>query len=190
MIFLLFLLLSNLFHCHRLVLLYLKHPNKSFFLTLSTFCHFYHTITLLSILLFYFFHLTSKFYFYSGKHHCRQCGNIICSACSTHRIVIPELGFTEPVRVCDVCHNTSNNKKGYSVQDNENQKKNELSSSASTSFFSYTVGVDPSTSLERMKHLRTRHILLSDICSIYSRRHLLRKSALELMTISPKRKGK
>ena len=126
----------------------------------------------------------------SGKHHCRQCGNIICSACSTHRIVIPELGFTEPVRVCDVCHNTSNNKKGYSVQDNENQKKNELSSSASKSFFSYTVGVDPSTSLERMKHLRTRHILLSDICSIYSRRHLLRKSALELMTISPKRKGK
>ena len=51
--FLLLLPLSNLFHCHRLVFLYLKHPNMSFFNVINILTSFTHTITLLSILLFF-----------------------------------------------------------------------------------------------------------------------------------------
>ncbi|ETO24354.1 hypothetical protein RFI_12806 [Reticulomyxa filosa] len=37
------------------------------------------------------------------KHHCRKCGQIFCNSCSTCKAVLPEMGFGEPVRVCDFC---------------------------------------------------------------------------------------
>lgn len=37
------------------------------------------------------------------KHHCRSCGKVYCSECSASRIRLPELGYTEKVRVCDDC---------------------------------------------------------------------------------------
>ncbi|XP_008206018.1 protein RUFY3 isoform X2 [Nasonia vitripennis] len=36
------------------------------------------------------------------KHHCRNCGNIFCNACSDNTIALPN--STKPVRVCDECH--------------------------------------------------------------------------------------
>jgi hypothetical protein len=38
------------------------------------------------------------------RHHCRQCGRLVCGDCSSHRKVIESLGKT-PVRVCDNCVN-------------------------------------------------------------------------------------
>ncbi len=37
------------------------------------------------------------------KHHCRNCGRVICGNCSTKRIVLKP--GDEPRRVCDDCHN-------------------------------------------------------------------------------------
>ncbi|ETO06443.1 hypothetical protein RFI_30949 [Reticulomyxa filosa] len=37
------------------------------------------------------------------KHHCRKCGQIFCNGCSINKAVLPEMGFGEPVRVCDFC---------------------------------------------------------------------------------------
>ena len=50
----------KLFHCHRLVLLYLKHPNKSFFNVINILSLLPHYNTIIN-LLFYFFRLTSIF---------------------------------------------------------------------------------------------------------------------------------
>ncbi|XP_058791399.1 RUN and FYVE domain-containing protein 2 isoform X2 [Phymastichus coffea] len=36
------------------------------------------------------------------KHHCRNCGNIFCNACSDNSIALPN--SSKPVRVCDECH--------------------------------------------------------------------------------------
>ncbi|MFH4975765.1 hypothetical protein AB6A40_002474 [Gnathostoma spinigerum] len=37
------------------------------------------------------------------RHHCRSCGNVVCSGCSSHNFRLPGLG-KRPVRVCDKCY--------------------------------------------------------------------------------------
>ncbi|XP_039294363.1 zinc finger FYVE domain-containing protein 1 [Nilaparvata lugens] len=37
-------------------------------------------------------------------HHCRQCGDGVCGVCSTRARAVPERGWPEPVRVCDICY--------------------------------------------------------------------------------------
>ncbi|XP_072414089.1 RUN and FYVE domain-containing protein 2 isoform X1 [Chiloscyllium punctatum] len=36
------------------------------------------------------------------KHHCRNCGEIFCNACSDNELPLPS--SPKPVRVCDTCH--------------------------------------------------------------------------------------
>jgi len=38
------------------------------------------------------------------RHHCRKCGSIVCQACSSKEVIIPESPYKEPVRVCDGCY--------------------------------------------------------------------------------------
>uniref|UniRef100_A0A1A9WCP7 FYVE-type domain-containing protein n=1 Tax=Glossina brevipalpis TaxID=37001 RepID=A0A1A9WCP7_9MUSC len=37
------------------------------------------------------------------RHHCRKCGQGVCSNCSQTRQVVPERGWFDEVRVCDSC---------------------------------------------------------------------------------------
>lgn len=37
------------------------------------------------------------------RHHCRMCGKVFCSACSSHRTKLPQFNYHNPVRVCDDC---------------------------------------------------------------------------------------
>ncbi|KAJ1475614.1 hypothetical protein T484DRAFT_1592703, partial [Baffinella frigidus] len=39
------------------------------------------------------------------RHHCRMCGRVVCTDCSTaRRRVVPETGSTKTLaRVCDAC---------------------------------------------------------------------------------------
>lgn len=56
----------------------------------------------------------SSFGFFNRRHHCRECGKVVCNTCSTGRIKIArplnkqnihyEPSFLAPVRVCSVCH--------------------------------------------------------------------------------------
>ncbi|CAJ0953904.1 unnamed protein product, partial [Mesorhabditis belari] len=43
-----------------------------------------------------------KFTVFRRKHHCRKCGAIVCSGCSTRSVVIKGQG-NDPLRVCDAC---------------------------------------------------------------------------------------
>ena len=38
------------------------------------------------------------------RHHCRNCGHVICGSCSSKSIELPEVGHLTPVTVCDSCH--------------------------------------------------------------------------------------
>lgn len=46
-----------------------------------------------------------EFNFIVRRHHCRQCGNLVCSNCSSKRVYLPHLK-KENARVCDVCYGT------------------------------------------------------------------------------------
>ncbi|CAH3018374.1 unnamed protein product [Porites evermanni] len=37
------------------------------------------------------------------KHHCRQCGRVLCSKCCNEKVPLPQLGFEEPERICNNC---------------------------------------------------------------------------------------
>ncbi|VDN42280.1 unnamed protein product [Gongylonema pulchrum] len=37
------------------------------------------------------------------RHHCRNCGRIFCSRCSSNSLPLPELGYDRKVRVCNLC---------------------------------------------------------------------------------------
>eukprot|EP00013_Stygamoeba_regulata_P008829 CAMPEP_0177682020 /NCGR_PEP_ID=MMETSP0447-20121125/31034_1 /TAXON_ID=0 /ORGANISM="Stygamoeba regulata, Strain BSH-02190019" /LENGTH=559 /DNA_ID=CAMNT_0019191491 /DNA_START=142 /DNA_END=1821 /DNA_ORIENTATION=+ len=41
---------------------------------------------------------------FNRKHHCRHCGLIFCSVCSSQSCAIPKFGMEKPVRVCDRCY--------------------------------------------------------------------------------------
>ncbi|XP_067671415.1 uncharacterized protein [Haliotis asinina] len=45
----------------------------------------------------------NKFNQIRRKHHCRQCGRVLCKKCCNERIPLPQLGIEEPERVCDDC---------------------------------------------------------------------------------------
>lgn len=48
------------------------------------------------------------FNMYYWKHHCRACGNLICSRCSDHKAMLANVGELGLVRVCGYCHNRRN----------------------------------------------------------------------------------
>ena len=37
------------------------------------------------------------------RHHCRHCGRIVCSTCSSHKMPIAKFGVSKPTRVCSDC---------------------------------------------------------------------------------------
>eukprot|EP00756_Hemistasia_phaeocysticola_P029275 Hpha_TRINITY_DN16222_c1_g3::TRINITY_DN16222_c1_g3_i1::g.11253::m.11253 len=45
----------------------------------------------------------STFTFARRRHHCRECGHVVCNGCSTGRKVMPQLGHSNPVRCCNTC---------------------------------------------------------------------------------------
>ncbi|XP_060621623.2 lateral signaling target protein 2 homolog [Anolis sagrei] len=46
------------------------------------------------------------FTFLRRRHHCRSCGKIFCSRCSSHLAPLPHLRQLKPVRVCTHCYTT------------------------------------------------------------------------------------
>lgn len=48
----------------------------------------------------------APFTFLRRRHHCRSCGKIFCSRCSSHLAPLPHFRQLKPVRVCTHCYTT------------------------------------------------------------------------------------
>ena len=45
----------------------------------------------------------SAFTLFNRRHHCRQCGQLVCGACSSNKLLLPAIHASEPQRVCQTC---------------------------------------------------------------------------------------
>ena len=45
----------------------------------------------------------TEFSLMNRRHHCRNCGSVVCQNCSSRKLVIPGQFQNVPVRVCDKC---------------------------------------------------------------------------------------
>ncbi|XP_033003272.1 zinc finger FYVE domain-containing protein 26 isoform X2 [Lacerta agilis] len=50
---------------------------------------------------------TERFTMFNRRHHCRRCGRLVCSSCSTKKMTVEECR-ENPARVCDQCYNYYN----------------------------------------------------------------------------------
>ena len=50
------------------------------------------------------------------QHHCRKCGGVVCSNCSTKKFLLPSQS-SKPLRVCDNCYNVLSSGKTQSDQE-------------------------------------------------------------------------
>ena len=64
------------------------------------------------------------------RHHCRCCGEVFCSECTSKKIVLPHLGYssTKPEKVCETCFTTQRLKQERRARSpNANDDKDEKS---------------------------------------------------------------
>jgi hypothetical protein len=47
---------------------------------------------------------SKEFWFLVSKHHCRICGNLICSSCSDSEVLVKELPQEGPQKACSMCY--------------------------------------------------------------------------------------
>jgi hypothetical protein len=45
-----------------------------------------------------------QFTFVKRRHHCRACGKVFCSKCSSQFMPLPQFGLDRRVRICNRCH--------------------------------------------------------------------------------------
>eukprot|EP01097_Dermamoeba_algensis_P007080 TRINITY_DN4435_c0_g1_i1.p1 TRINITY_DN4435_c0_g1~~TRINITY_DN4435_c0_g1_i1.p1 ORF type:complete len:848 (-),score=193.37 TRINITY_DN4435_c0_g1_i1:191-2608(-) len=109
-----------------------------------------------------------EFWFFSRKHHCRNCGRIFCGGCCDNLANLPHFGFQEPVRVCGECFKKIKSSEGRlrsssGIQSSEFENKVEIMKGA------FGDAVDQLSSLEDPQNdeqLQQRNREITKICKL------------------------
>lgn len=73
---------------------------------------------------------TSKFTVVNRRHHCRNCGHVICGDCSKNKFLLASQS-DEPLRVCNTCFKILSKNSGGSMETTKNETANTDSSDES-----------------------------------------------------------
>jgi hypothetical protein len=46
----------------------------------------------------------SQFSLVNRRHHCRKCGAVVCSGCSSQKVLLPHMSSAKALRVCTECY--------------------------------------------------------------------------------------
>uniref|UniRef100_A0A8D0BRZ1 Zinc finger FYVE domain-containing protein 26 n=1 Tax=Salvator merianae TaxID=96440 RepID=A0A8D0BRZ1_SALMN len=103
---------------------------------------------------------TERFTMFNRRHHCRRCGRLVCSSCSTKKMVVE--GCREnPARVCEQCYSYCNKEHSITLPlESENPKQEDLDQGEAISSdnecldYSTVVQVPKVTELEWLLSLR------------------------------------
>lgn len=71
-----------------------------------------------------------SFWFGRRKHHCRSCGGVFCSECTTHTAPIPSEQLYHPVRICDDCFFEGEQEQQQRKQQQQQQQQSATSAPA------------------------------------------------------------
>ncbi|XP_039182796.1 zinc finger FYVE domain-containing protein 26 isoform X2 [Crotalus tigris] len=96
---------------------------------------------------------TERFTMFNRRHHCRRCGRLVCSSCSTKRMVVESCNENS-ARVCDQCYSYFN--KDYStttshdseISNEEDQNQEVVSSDNECPDYSAVVQIPKPTEFE------------------------------------------
>jgi len=72
------------------------------------------------------------------KHHCRACGYGFCDDCSSKKCEVPDKGWPDPVRVCDICYEKRNEFRDLPLRQREEEDDGDLDDSVSSEAYSET----------------------------------------------------
>ncbi|XP_010221175.1 PREDICTED: zinc finger FYVE domain-containing protein 26 [Tinamus guttatus] len=92
---------------------------------------------------------TERFTMFNRRHHCRRCGRLVCSSCSTKKMAV-EACRENPARVCDQCYSFYNREHPPdSVQDTSITKEDQDQlEEISTNKYATVVQIPETTELE------------------------------------------
>ncbi|KOX70790.1 Pleckstrin homology domain-containing family F member 2 [Melipona quadrifasciata] len=80
----------------------------------------------------------TQFTVLNRRHHCRQCGAVVCGPCSNKKLLLPGQGNGKAVRVCLQCYDAASKVKASSPSavdnlNNKDQQRNSVDSSGGDS---------------------------------------------------------
>ncbi|XP_012227000.1 pleckstrin homology domain-containing family F member 1 homolog isoform X4 [Linepithema humile] len=80
----------------------------------------------------------TQFTVLNRRHHCRQCGAVVCGPCSNKKLLLPGQGNGKAVRVCLQCYDAASKVKaipvpGVNSLNNKDQQRNSADSSGGDS---------------------------------------------------------
>lgn len=110
---------------------------------------------------------SSQFSLISRRHHCRNCGKLVCQPCSSRRFYLSHVDIKKAVRVCDPCFETlSTSSTSNKVDENESDQyessssvvddfNNKLSINTSSPSSSSTSPIPPTRKLSLFRGIAT-----------------------------------
>ncbi|XP_002000123.3 zinc finger FYVE domain-containing protein 26 homolog [Drosophila mojavensis] len=121
----------------------------------------------------------SAFTMLMRRHHCRRCGRVVCYACSTQRMTIPELYGDVEVRVCNDCYKPVIAEKPINIQ-NETHPVIPRSTSSSNVYKWLLSGIITHDKLLR-EEFCYEHAPSVALCLSILRHHLDQRQCVDLL---------
>ncbi|XP_051166041.1 pleckstrin homology domain-containing family F member 2 [Leptopilina boulardi] len=91
----------------------------------------------------------SQFTVLNRRHHCRQCGAVVCGPCSNKRLIMPGQGTRKAVRVCLQCYDAVSKVSASALMTNDSFSNKDQQRNSADSSGGDSSGDDDDTNKEK-----------------------------------------